>query len=166
LTAEQRERLQQELVGLRNAEMDREWALVEFYLRKNQPASVAVHCNRILHRYPDTEIARRAWEVLQEQERGGESRRQFSLWPFADDENVDETASSSRPPIAGQPPMPTETPAPTPAPEEDASDSGGLFPRFGNPLRRTERTPQLVEPPAAAEETDTPDYDAPARVRL
>ena len=62
LTSEQRERLEEELVVLRRAEMEREWALVEFYIRKNQPASVAVHCNRILHRYPDTEFARRRLE--------------------------------------------------------------------------------------------------------
>lgn len=66
LTDEQKQRLDSELAAIRHAEVEREWAKVEFYRQKNQPTSVALHCNRILHRYPDSEFAARAWDVLQE----------------------------------------------------------------------------------------------------
>lgn len=154
LSAEQRERLEQELVALQRAEMEREWARVEFYLRKNQPASVAVHCNTILHKYPDTEYARRAWEVLQEQEAEFNGRGRLQLWPFTEDEEDDAPPSRS---LAG----PAVDPPPEDAAEQEAEpESRRWFPQFGNLLRPVERPPQLVEPPAETEEYE------PGRVRL
>jgi outer membrane protein assembly factor BamD (BamD/ComL family) len=79
LSNEQRQRLEDELARIRDAEVEREWANVEFYLRKNQPASVALYCNQIINRYPDSKYAKQAWEVLQrlQQEQEG-----FRLWSF------------------------------------------------------------------------------------
>lgn len=66
LTEEQKQRLDRELQAIENAEVEREWQTVEFYLRKQQPTSVALYCNRILHKYPDSPYAKRAWETLEQ----------------------------------------------------------------------------------------------------
>jgi TolA-binding protein len=49
LSDEQKQRLDAELKAIRGAEMEREWRKVEFYIQKQQPESIALHCNRILH---------------------------------------------------------------------------------------------------------------------
>jgi outer membrane protein assembly factor BamD (BamD/ComL family) len=164
LTEEQRARLERELENLKQAEVEREWARVELYLHKNQPASAAVYCNRILNRYPDTEYARRAWQVLQEQESEFNGRRRFPLWPFGDES--DDVETEAEPPISMPgPPPPAETPAQADvaAPADDDQESRSWFPPFGNLLRPVERPPQLVQPPV--EDRDQEDSE-PARVRL
>lgn len=65
LSDEQKRRLDAELKVIREAEVEREWEHVRFYLHKAQPTSVALHCNRILHQYPDSKYAQQAWETLQ-----------------------------------------------------------------------------------------------------
>lgn len=170
LTQEQRDRLDKELSEMKQAEIEREWALVTFYTRKNQPASVAVHCNRILNRYPDSEYARRAWEILKKQEAEHNGRGRFRLWPFGDD---DEEDADSYMPGSGAPPTSAETPPPTPDPEsgDAGSQPGGVWRRLGR-LFPVERVPQLVEPPSDSEspaDTEPPadtENDEPARVRL
>lgn len=66
LSDEQKGRLDAELKAIRRAELEREWKNVEFYRQKQQAASVALHCNRILNKYPDSPYAERAWQTLQE----------------------------------------------------------------------------------------------------
>jgi outer membrane protein assembly factor BamD (BamD/ComL family) len=65
LSDEQKQRLDAELKAIHTAEAERAWANVEFYLQKQQPASVALYCNRLLHKYPDSPYAKRAWETLE-----------------------------------------------------------------------------------------------------
>lgn len=169
LTDEQRSRLEQELTNLEQAEVEREWARVEFYLHKNQPASVAVYCNRILNRYPDSQYARRAWQILQEQEAKHNGRRRLRPWPFGNDENDEEDQDAEPqppPPVAmTDPPVADEPPAEgdAAAPEEDEAGSRSWFPRFGNLLRPVARPPQLIEPPADNQEQEDSE---PARVQL
>jgi outer membrane protein assembly factor BamD (BamD/ComL family) len=79
LSDEQRQRLEDELVRIREAEVEREWAKVEFYLRKVQPASVALHCNQIINRYPDSKYAKQAWDVLQRQQQDSDGRGLWAL---------------------------------------------------------------------------------------
>jgi len=66
LSDEQKQRLDSELKAIQNAEAERAWASIEFYLQKQQAASVALYCNRLLHKYPDSPYAKRAWDTLQE----------------------------------------------------------------------------------------------------
>lgn len=63
--AEDRERLERELEKIEEARAAREWQLVEFYSRKNNPRAQAVYCHIILDRYPQTSYAQRAREHLQ-----------------------------------------------------------------------------------------------------
>lgn len=63
--AEDRERLERELEKIEEARAAREWQLVEFYTRKNNPRAQAVYCHIILDRFPQTSYAQRAREHLQ-----------------------------------------------------------------------------------------------------
>jgi TolA-binding protein len=74
LSPEQRQRLDDELVRVEQEEVEREWAKVQFYLRKNQSESVALYCHKIINKYPDSEYAARARQVLAEQTRSGPGR--------------------------------------------------------------------------------------------
>ena len=66
LATEQRRQLQQELNLIDDETIRREWANVQFYRRRNKPASVKLYCNRILNRYPDSRYAKLAQQVLRE----------------------------------------------------------------------------------------------------
>ncbi len=65
LTDEQRKRLETELVRISEAEVADLWHLVEFYQRKQNPSGIALHCNMILTRFPDSAYATRARQTLQ-----------------------------------------------------------------------------------------------------
>jgi len=65
LSDEQKQRLDAELKAIREAEAERAWATIEFYLQKQQPSSVALYCNRLLHKHPDSKYAQRAAETLE-----------------------------------------------------------------------------------------------------
>jgi hypothetical protein len=67
LDPQQRERLEAELKRIAVSEVAREWHKVEFYQSKGSgyESSVALHCNVILNRYPDSPYAERARKVLE-----------------------------------------------------------------------------------------------------
>ncbi|GIX04766.1 MAG: hypothetical protein KatS3mg114_0635 [Planctomycetaceae bacterium] len=64
--SEHHARIQQELQKLEEARAAREWALVEFYRRKNNPRAQAVYCHLILSHYPETSYADKARQHLAE----------------------------------------------------------------------------------------------------
>lgn len=63
---ENREQIRQELSQIDEAAARRDWALVEFYRRKNRPQSMAVYCMQIIERFPQTSYAALARETLAE----------------------------------------------------------------------------------------------------
>lgn len=65
LTDEQKQRLDAEIKAIEQAEAERAWATVQFYVQKQQPASVALYCNQLLHKHPNSRYAKPAWETLQ-----------------------------------------------------------------------------------------------------
>lgn len=65
LTDEQKRRLDAEIKAIENAQAERAWANVQFYLQKQQPASVALYCNQLLHKHPNSPYAKQAWNTLQ-----------------------------------------------------------------------------------------------------
>lgn len=156
LSAEQRQRLDEELEKIRDAEVEREWAKVQFYLRKNQPASVALHCNQIINRYPNSRYAQQAAEILQRQQQAGGG---MSWVPWRRPRTAESTADDT----ARQDPPASDSISDAPS----AADSSA--PDF-NPLTPVERAPDLkrVQPGRATlddAETD-PNNERPARVRL
>lgn len=71
LTEEERNRLGSELNKMYDAEVARIWDKVEYYQAKNAPESVALYCNMLINRFPDTEYAERSRKILQEQAQAG-----------------------------------------------------------------------------------------------
>ncbi len=157
LSDEQRQRLADELRRIEEAEVEREWETVQFYLRKNQPASVALHCNVILQRYPDSSYAKSAWEVLERQKAAPTSRWPRFGWPSrkpsADDEATDAAATE-------------------PTPESEASsdpeeESGGWLRGVRDRLLRADEPRQLqpIEPGRTTLDADD-DAEPTGRVQL
>jgi TolA-binding protein len=157
LSAEQRQRLDEELDRIRDAEVEREWAKVQFYLRKNQPASVALHCNQIINRFPNSKYAEQAAELLQQQQQavGG-----MSWVPWRRPRGVDGAASEGG----------GAQVRPVPATTSEESTAPSASPGTQNSLTPVERAPDLkrVQPGRATlDDTDTvPSDEHPARVRL
>ncbi|REJ87557.1 MAG: outer membrane protein assembly factor BamD [Planctomycetota bacterium] len=155
LSEDQRERLNEELELIAQQEAERDWKLVEFYLRKNQPASVALHCNRIINRYPNTPLAARAWEVLRAQEEEFDSPRRWrprfgiAQAPGA----VEDQSDAAAPAVDADPPPGGETEEP----------KRSWLPRF---LRPVESPPDLK--PVVPDEVDdqTAEAEAVGRVKL
>lgn len=67
LTEEERDRLGGELQKMYSAEVARIWDKVEYYQAKESPESVAVYCNILIHRFPDTVYAEQSRKILEEQ---------------------------------------------------------------------------------------------------
>jgi TolA-binding protein len=146
LNDEQRQRLDSELERIAEAEVERLWTRVEFYRWKNQPASVALYCNKIIKDYPGSPYAQRATEMLADQQQRG-VRAEASL--LSDD------------PQPAAPGTFGALPEAEPEPERR-----GFFDRW---LRRAEEPPDLqpVEPETAdEEETVSEPDDKPARIAL
>ena len=61
---EHRQRIRAELDKVAEAQAQRDWVTVEFYQKKGRPRSVAVYCQQVIERYPDSSYARRARETL------------------------------------------------------------------------------------------------------
>ncbi|NOX56728.1 MAG: outer membrane protein assembly factor BamD, partial [Planctomycetes bacterium] len=61
-----REQLKQELARIEEAKAERDWAVVQFYLRKKRLKAVAVYCNLILEEHPKSKYAEKARELLEE----------------------------------------------------------------------------------------------------
>lgn len=156
LSDEQRQRLDEELDRIRDAEVEREWAKVQFYLRKDQPASVALHCNQIINRFPNSKYAEQAAEILQRQQQAG-SGPGWALWrrPRPAEAPPSDASRPVEPPVAG------EAGPPAAPPDEEVS---------GNSLTPVERAPDLkqVQPGRATldDSATEPTSEQPARVRL
>lgn len=155
LSADQRERLDQELELIAQQEAERDWEVVEFYLRKNQPASVALHCNRIINRYPNTPLAARAWEVLRAQE--DDFNRPRRWWPrFGNRRRTDD--------IAEQPgAIPPSVVADPSGDEEPTEQKRSLLPRFPRPV---DSPPDLKPVVPEEAEGQAAEQDPVGRVRL
>jgi hypothetical protein len=80
LTEDERNRLGGELQKMYDAEVARVWDRVEYFQAKNAPQSVAVYCNILVNRFPDTVYAERARKILAAQGR----RRRPTDEPDAD----------------------------------------------------------------------------------
>lgn len=75
LTEEERNRLGGELQKMYDAEVARVWDRVEYFQAKNAPQSVAVYCNILINRFPDTVYAERARKILAVQARRSQRAR-------------------------------------------------------------------------------------------
>ncbi len=143
LEPEQQRLLNEELVRIADDVVAREWEKVEYYLRKDQPASVALHCNYILHHHPNSRYAEQARELIAQMQQQGV--------PLT--------------PIGMGAPAPAAQPAPAPIiieeePEEEQPRS--WWPGF---LRRAEEPPELAPTPEPVEPTPPP-YQAPTQEPL
>lgn len=156
LPPEQRERLQEEIRRLENAEIARLWDLVEFYQTKRVDESVALHCYLIINRYPDSEYAERARGVLKEIE----ARRQraaeggSSWWSSS---RRQENRAEATPEPQAAPAMPQKQSGgltmPLPRSEghsvngddapAESTDRRGFWRGLNNMLRRTNEPPEL-----------------------
>lgn len=166
LSEQQKAMLDKELQNIAIAEVRREWHKVEFYRSKGDEAAVALHCNKILNRYPDSRyagMARRELEAIADRRRKGTG---FNL--FSDDaasRNSPVLAGLGSPPPRQTQPRPTDPDAgraqvgPSSTPRKPAAEEPGFFRRF---LRRPDADPKLkpVKPEGEADE------DATGRVRL
>lgn len=143
LNDEQKQRLDSELSRIAEAEVERLWTRVEFYRWKNQPASVALYCNKIISDFPESPYAERARELLAEQQ----GRDGGAATPLLSD---------------GAPPSAPGTFGSLP---ETEPERGGFLDRF---LRRADEPPELqpVEPESSEPETAAESEEEPARVRL
>lgn len=111
---EARERIEGELAQIEEAKADREWEMVRYYQRRRLPKAVAMHCHVILDKYPRTERARGARELLRSLDPSGEE-------------------------LLGLPLRYTETPdlLPVPRPGEwPRGSDDGVSPAGGTPERR------------------------------
>jgi len=61
-----RSRLRDELQKIEEAAAARDWALIEFYQRKDKPRAVAVYCNELVQNHPQSTYAQRARQLLAE----------------------------------------------------------------------------------------------------
>jgi len=172
LTPEQKQRLEDELTRISEAEVEREWAKVEFYQRKRQPASVALHCNQIINRYPDSKFAKMAWDVLQRQQKDLEGSRP-RVFPGRGERSPDGPVAPSD---EAEAPYSTAVPNESSTEGEEPPESPQRKPfwrGFGNFLRPVKEPPALqpVEPGRATldDDADPPPAtgeDHPARVFL
>jgi len=64
--SEHREKLQQDLQRIRMEDAARDWARIEFYQRKYNHQAVALYCEMLIERFPDSEYADRARALLAE----------------------------------------------------------------------------------------------------
>lgn len=79
LSEEERNRLGGELKKMYDAEVARIWDKVEYYQAKNSPESVAIYCNILINKFPDSEYAERSRQILLEQ--GQVVDQQGWTWP-------------------------------------------------------------------------------------
>lgn len=151
LEEEQRRLLNEELVHIADAVVAREWEKVEYYLRKDQPASVALHCNYILHHHPNSRYADQARELLAQLEQEG-----VPLTPIG--MGAPPRTAATTPPVEPEEPV-----------EETQEPRRSWWPGF---LRRAEEPPELAPPPEPAEtlpplqQAPAPELQSPGRTML
>lgn len=110
ITSNERKMLQGEIDQLHDAEVARLWSQVEFYQRKNVPESVALHCNLVINRYPNSPYAQRARGVLQAlQSEADRSGRQLWAWGNGQKPTTTKTVESPRPSRESDPRIKTES---------------------------------------------------------
>lgn len=162
ISAQERRMLQSEIDQLHDAEIARLWSQVEFYQRKNVPESIALHCNLVINRYPNSEYAQRARQVLQELEAEA-NRSGRTLWVWGNGRqpapvNSSPETEGSR---SADPRLQTEVTKDRNDSDSSANaDSNEEKPKRGifGFLRRAEEPPQLEPTP--------PPTDKPGRVSL
>ena len=66
----EKQRIQAELNQIGEAEAEREWSRVKFYQRKRKPRAVAISCNWILTKYPNSKYTEMARDVLRQMQPG------------------------------------------------------------------------------------------------
>lgn len=161
LPPEQRQRMQEELELLQVAEEARLWDKVEFYEAKGTPESIALYCNLIINRHPNSPFADKARMKLNELAYEREQEARGSWWnPLAQPRRPSPTETGE--PIADvrepyQPParlsLPSETsPLAEPSATDEQPRKPGFLGRIGGMLRRPEQTPDLQPVPSGADE--------------
>jgi tetratricopeptide (TPR) repeat protein len=162
LSAADRERLQQELEQLEEAEVAPLWKDIEFYLAKRQPQSVVLHCNYLIAKHPNSKYAKMAMDVKQRLEAEGKIP---PGWPYVDRQDPQAPpAQPERSEAADSAQQGVDVTAP--ADEANPQEPRRLFPRL---LRKTEEAPELQPIDEGAHQSDenTPDEsEAAGRVRL
>jgi len=179
---EDKERIQRELGRIEEAKAAREWELVIFYDRKNNPRAQAVYCHLILERFSHTSFAKLAQDRLKElgpeYATGGkllDPRPDASPYRTTFGRLPPKAPPPSRPPGDSEPPSRSltnplrrnrDTAEPEPAPDDEEAKpiekpaeppSRGLFRR--NTPEPNAAPPYPAEPPqeaAFSEETDKP----------
>jgi TolA-binding protein len=185
--SEDRARLERELEKIEEARAAREWQLVEFYDRKNNPRAQAVYCHIILDRFPNTSYASRAREHLEKLGPEYASGAKL-LQPLPDPERKfwAEPGSAFRRKAPSRPASPTAevpvTPSPSPSPpaEEHSTPADDppaeakpapKLPRLSMPGRSSRPSPDDSGNPKAEDSEATPSrrweppqpkYDRPA----
>lgn len=144
LTPEQRQRLEEELALLRTAEEARLWNKVEFYEVKGVPESVALHCNLLINRYPDSPYADKARLKLNEL---AAARNQPSWNPWAKPRQLSPVESGAPVGPATPAPQGEKLNLPTEISPRDGGTTPGFWQRMGGMLRRAEEPPQLESVP-------------------
>lgn len=167
LTPAQRAMLDKELQNIAAAEERREWHKVEFYKSKGDDVAVALHCNKLLNRYPDSKYAKAAQQELEAiADRQRASAGGFRLFGGQADDAADSPvlAGVGSPPARQAPPTPpkpsdtrrspitSEVRPDKPPKKPSGQEEPGYFRRF---LRRAETDPKLkpVESEAAGKAT-------------
>lgn len=137
LTAEQRQRLEEEINQMHDAEIERIWELIEFYQRKGTAPAIALHCNLLINRYPNSSYATQAREILRELQAADEGG---TSWPWA---GRDQPTGS---------PSYVDPTSPKTATEDDfaapADPSPEPKPSLFNFLKKSDSPPSLEPPPA------------------
>ncbi|MEZ6066363.1 MAG: tetratricopeptide repeat protein [Planctomycetaceae bacterium] len=160
LAAEDRERLEQELANLAEAEVEPLWKEVQFYLAKRQTESVLLHCNYIVNTYPNSKYARMAMDV-REKITGQPATARADNWATLPSQAI------PNPPPATPPAQAADAPVDMTAPATGGFGSRIPRPSFGGLLRRAEEAPDLqpVEEPDQPAEPAQPAPES-GRVRL
>ncbi len=83
ISPEERQRMQEELARISEDEIEPLWKEVEFYMAKNNPDAVILHCNYLINRYPNSKYARMAMDVRQKY--GGAPPTVVAANPAADE---------------------------------------------------------------------------------
>lgn len=150
MSSEQRKMLQQEIDELHDGDIRRLWGLVEFYQQKGIPESIALHCNLIINRYPNSQYAERARGVLQElQADAQKSGRSFWVWNSGQKPAAVQTAETPDEDRPTDPRLRTSPDDEAKKPETESILKRNIF----GFLRKAEEPPQLQAPPTT---TDSP----------
>jgi tetratricopeptide (TPR) repeat protein len=163
LSPEERQRLQEEVRKLKEAEVARLWDLVHFYQVKGVDSAVALHCHLIINKFPDSQYAEMARDALREQDEKIRQANATPSWLTGRNRRQAQNtlgAYDTKPGRATLPPSDSSG-------ETEPSRQGE---RLDDLLRRSERTPQLEPIEEQTPPRDSHPLDAhslpPGRARL